>query len=83
MPIAQISGASLGALRKPPVSEPVDGEIDRGAENHRSQQREDEDTEDSNVGIRVTPVAATIVNAKNAPIMKTSPWAKLINSTMP
>jgi hypothetical protein len=31
----------------------------------------------------VRPKVPTMVRDRKAPIMKTSPWAKLINSTMP
>jgi hypothetical protein len=83
-PIAAISGARRGAFRNfryATASIPAFSNPENTIEAIRVRIRTPtiRNAEDS----LVTPVATAIVAAKNAPIMNTSPCAKLINSMIP
>ena len=47
MPMAVISGASRGALRKPPVGDALDRHVESGAEHGRADQRDEQRAEAS------------------------------------
>ena len=83
MPIAVISGASRGALRKPPVGDELDRRVERGAERHRDQQHHEDARPERRPPVEVANQADVIVATSIPPSMKTSPWAKLISSRMP
>ena len=85
MPIAVISGASLGRFAAACRRSRSIADVERGAEGHRREQRESTSGAvtyhawlPSSPNQDAGTVTQTIV-----PHMNTSPWAKLISSMMP
>ena len=84
-PTAVISGASFGALTQRPVRDPLDHRVEhaRSRASRPTSVMSRPRTSSAGPVSCVSPIVVKKPAEMNEPIMNTSPWAKLISSTMP